>query len=147
MSNRHMLSEIMVAYRQYREDQLLDAVVTAAALVARADGWVDPEEREQLLDFLDRQEFLSVFTYDEILEFFERRVRHLREPGGTAAAIDSLRRRAGRLPARLIIGMAEEVAAADCRLDPREEEVVEAIRDCLRPPSSPAIPHAKEGRR
>jgi tellurium resistance protein TerD len=138
--------EIITACLRHREDELLDAVVTAAALGARADGWVQPVERSQLLDFLDRKEFLSIFAREEILDAFERCVRRLREPGGLMAAVERLRRPATHLPVRLIIEVAEEVAAADCRLDPREERILELIRTALGRDASPlrAHQHAKD---
>ena len=37
---RRHLDSITVAYLDDRDDELLDAVVTAAALVARADNWI-----------------------------------------------------------------------------------------------------------
>src|SRR3954467_1777889 len=55
-------AEITAAYADDREDELLSAVGTAAALVARSDGRVAPAERGELLDFLDRKGFLLVFT-------------------------------------------------------------------------------------
>jgi tellurite resistance protein len=122
---------IVAAYVDDREDELLDAVVTAAALVARADGWVQPVERGQLLDFLDRNEFLSVFERADIVGAFECRIRELRQPGGPAAALARLARHAGHAPARLAIDAGEEVAAADCRIDPREQRVLHLIRTAL----------------
>jgi tellurite resistance protein len=127
-------AENMAAYLDGREEELLDAVVTAAALVARADNWVQPVERARLLDFLARNEFMSNFTRAEILDAFERRVRELREPSGPAIAVERLRRHAGRTPARLAIDVGEEVAAADCRLDPREQRILQLIRTVCNPP-------------
>ena len=89
-------AELMAQYWDAREDELLDAVVSAAALVARADGRIDGAERGQLLDFLERRGILSVFTPAEILDTFERRVRELNEPGGSVTALKHLRRHAER---------------------------------------------------
>jgi hypothetical protein len=66
-------AEIMAAYMDDRDDELLDAVVTAAALVTGADGCIEPVERSQLLDFLCRNGLMSVVTSAEMLDFFERR--------------------------------------------------------------------------
>jgi tellurite resistance protein len=147
MPNRKTLSrsnmppaEIVAAYRDDREDELLDAVLTAAALVARADGRVQPVECGQLLDFLDRNEFLSIFTRADILSIFECCIDELREPGGPAGAVARLTCHAERLPARLIIDAGEEVAAADCRLDPREQRVLQLIRTILCASPSPSAP-------
>lgn len=125
------LSEIMNAYLEDREDDLLDAVVTCAALIARADGWVDPVERQQLLDFLERNEFLLLFTNEQVRDSFERRVRDLREPGGAVAALARIRRHAGCASARMVVAVGEEVASADCRIDPREQRALQLIRASL----------------
>ena len=138
-------AEIVAAYLDFREEELLDAMVTAATLVARADGWVQPVERGQLLDFFDREEFLSIFTREEILEVFERCVQELREPRGLIAAVERLRRRAGQVPVQLVIDVSEEVAVADCRLDPREQRILELIRTLLGGDGSPALPTQPEG--
>jgi tellurite resistance protein len=120
------------------EEELLDAVVTAAALLARADGWIDPIEYAQLFDFLDRSEFLSIFTRADIRDAFERRIRELREPGGPMVALARLRRHGGCRLARLVVDVGEEIAAADCRLDPREQYILQLIKITLWPQPSPA---------
>jgi tellurite resistance protein len=125
------LAEVMAAYLDHRDDELLDAITTAAALVAGADGRIEPVERGQLIDFLDRSELLSVPTRAEILDAFDR---GLREPGGLAAALERFRRHAGRPLARLLVNASEEVAIADCRLHPREQNVLELMRHVLEEP-------------
>jgi tellurite resistance protein len=129
-------AELIAAYLDARNDELLDAVVTAAALVARADGRIEPVERGLLLDFMDRNGFLSVFTRAEILDAFERRVREFDEPGVAEVAVDELRRLAGRSPAHLVIGAGKRVAAADGRLHVDERHALKRIRAALaaRPP-------------
>jgi tellurite resistance protein len=119
---------IVATYQEDREDEVLDAIVSAAALIARADGWVQEVERGQLFDFLDRQDFLSAVAREDVLAQFERCVRELREPGGPSAVIERLGRHRDRPTAALILGVGEEVAAADCRLDPREEQLLSLIR-------------------
>lgn len=136
-NRRHMTpAEIVATYLDDRNDELLDAVVTAAALVARADGRIEPAERGLLVDFLDRNGFLSVFSPREILDAFERRVRQLDEPGAAEAAVDGMGRLAGRSPARLVLGAGKRVAAADGRLHAGERRVLKRLRAALaaRPP-------------
>jgi tellurite resistance protein len=125
----------MAAYLDDREDELLDAVVTAAALVARADGWIDAVERSELLNFLNRHGLLSAFTRAEVLDFFERRVHQLEGDSGAAVAVGSLRRLAGRSLARLVVDAGEHVAAADGHLHPREAHILLLIRIALTRPS------------
>ena len=88
-------------------------------------------ERGQLLDFLHRKRVLTVFTPAEILEMFERRVRELNEPGGPGGALKHLRRHAERSLARVIINAGQEVAAADGRIDPREQHILQLISTTL----------------
>lgn len=118
--------DMVAGYASRRRHDMLDVVVTAAALVARADCRVDPAERRQLLDFLARARLLPVVRFDA-REAFERRVRELREPGGLVAAVDRLAEVSGRSLARLVVDAGWEVAAADSRLDPREKRVLDLI--------------------
>jgi tellurite resistance protein len=131
-------AEIVAAYMDDRDSELLDAGITAAALVARADGWIEPAERRQLLDFLRRNGLLSVFSRAEILDTFERRIRELQEKRGAEMAVGSLGRLAGRSPARLVIDAGQEIAAADQHLDPREQHILQLIRITLRGPLAPS---------
>jgi len=124
-------AEMVAAYLEHREDELLDAVVSTAALVARADGWIQKVERTQLLDFVDREELLSVFPREDTMAHFEHCVRRLREPDGPLAVIRRLGRHSDSPTASFIINIGEEVAAADRHLDPREEQVLQDIRTAL----------------
>jgi tellurite resistance protein len=121
----------MAAYLDGCEDDLFDAVVTAAALVARANDRVEPAEMGQLADFLDRHRFPSVFTRAEVSDAFELRIRELAELGGSETAMDDLARQAGRSPARLVIAAGEAVAAADGHIDSRERQILQRIRIAL----------------
>ena len=126
-------AEIVAEYCDELDDDLLDALITAAALVARADNWVEPVERAHLLDFVDRHDFLSAPSKAETSELFARRIGELRESAGLAAAAIRLNRVAGRDSAQLVLDLGEEMAAADCRLDPREERMLAFIRSALKP--------------
>lgn len=124
-------AEIIADWLNEREDELLDGVITAAALVAGADGRIEPVERGQMLDFLRRNGLFSAFTRAEILDAFERRIRGIESEGGTEMAVGNLLRLAGRSPARLVIDASREIAVADCRLDPREARMLGLIRAAL----------------
>ena len=131
--------ETLAACIDRRDDELVEAVVMAAAMVARADGWVDSAERSDLLEFLSRNGFWSILSRAEILDAFERRVAALDESDGAARAIACFGRVAGRSPARLVIAAGEQVAAADGYLHPRERRILELIRAALAPRFRPAV--------
>lgn len=132
-------AELMSGYLMSRKGEILDAVITVAALVARADGWVDPLERRRLIDYLERNR-LSSITRAEILSAFEHRVREIKQPGGAVAAMHRVARCGGRSLESLIVNAAREVAAADDRLDPRESYIVALVRTVLRGHVLPAAP-------
>ncbi len=121
----------MAAYMHDCADELFDAVITAAAMVARADGLIDPVERRQLLVFLNRTGLLAVFTREQALDAFEERTRQLAERRGAEVAIGSLRRLKGRSLARLVIDAGTQVAIADDRLHPGELHMLALIRIAL----------------
>jgi tellurite resistance protein len=124
-------AELAAASHESREDELFDAIISAAALTARADGRVQDVERAQLLDFLERQDLLWMFDREEALAQFERRVGELRKPDEPLATFTRLHRYRDSRAAALILGVCDEVAAADCRLDPREDRLLRLVRNCL----------------
>ena len=125
-------AEVIAGYVGSRKSEMLDAVITAAALVAQADRWVDRAERHQLIDFLERKRLLPVTRFD-VRDAFERRVRELREPGGIVTALDRLGRGNGRALAEFALEAAHEIAAADDQLDPREIRALNLLQATLRP--------------
>jgi tellurite resistance protein len=142
-NSREQLSETgIVAYLQRRNGELLDAVITAAAIVAEADGSADPVERRQLLVFLNRSGLLAIVTRDEVLDSFEDRVRQVRDRRGFEMAMRSLERLAGRPLARLALDAGADVAAADGHLHPGELQRLALICSVLGFAAGPA-PHRK----
>ncbi|HEX5420804.1 MAG TPA: TerB family tellurite resistance protein [Gammaproteobacteria bacterium] len=133
-------AEITAAYMDDREDELLDAAIAAAVLVARADGSVEPVERNEMLDVLRRNGLLSVLTRFDLLDAFESRLRQIEEHGGIEGAVDSLARLAGRSPAWLVVETGERVAAADRHVHGRELQMLRLIRIALSRRSQPERP-------
>ena len=138
MSSRHPIerlgmstTEITAADVNQSEAALLDAAVTAAALVARADGVVQPIERVEMLSVLRRNGFLSATTRFDMLDAFESRLHQLEADGGVETAVDSLRRFARRSPAWIVVETAERVAAADRHVDGRELQILRRIHIAL----------------
>jgi tellurite resistance protein len=129
-------AEIVAADLRAEKDRGLEAIVTVAALVAGSDGWVDPAELSQLHDFLERHGFQSLARVD-LRDSFERRMRELRTPGGFEAALANFSHYERRRLSHLVIDAGEEIAAADGRLDPREDAILRRIRIALRQKSSP----------
>lgn len=132
-------AELMAAHSIDRRDELVDAVLTAAALVAAADGWIDPAERQEVLSFLKRNDLLTSSEADA-MGAFERRVRELRQSGHVLAAAYRLGRSGSSAVRRLAIAAAWDVAVADSRVDPRELRVLDLIHITLNARRSPPTP-------
>jgi tellurite resistance protein len=114
-----------------RQHELMDAVVSAAALVAQADGEIEPTERRQLLSFANRHGLLVTTTRAEILDAFEHRLRQLQRRDGRRDALQSVRRVAGRSLARLALNAGKSVALADGSLHATERRVLQLIGTVL----------------
>ena len=106
-------SRIVAAFLEPRDDELLDAVVSAAALVASADGCVQETERVQLRDFFEQEPLLSDFEPEEAASQFERCVGKSREPGGAWTMIKRLGRHRGSPTASLLVNIGEVVMVKD----------------------------------
>jgi tellurite resistance protein len=122
-------AELMAARLADRKDEMLEAVLTATALVAAADGWIDPAERREVLAFLKRNDLARPDV--DMMDEFERRVRELRQPGHVLAAAYRLGRAADHARQRLAVAAAWDVAVADERVDPRELRILDLIRVTL----------------
>ncbi|MFD3262678.1 tellurite resistance TerB family protein [Phenylobacterium ferrooxidans] len=112
----------------------MDALIAACALVAQADGWVTPDERQRTVERMRRSPAVAVFGVQEVLLGFEslneRFDRDLED--GVAAAEAAVRRLAGRQgPSRLLVETACAVAEADGGFDAEERDVVLRLCDLL----------------
>ncbi|PPQ35659.1 TerB family tellurite resistance protein [Rhodoblastus acidophilus] len=126
--SQHLRAELTAEIQENHEDDLFDAIIAAAALMARADGRVLEVERDHLLEFLDRQDLLWMRDRDETLAQFESYVHKLHDPDESGAAFSWLRRYRDSRAAALILNVCDEVAGADHNLDPREVQLLRLIR-------------------
>jgi len=112
----------------------MDALIAACALVAQADGWVTPDERQRMVERMRKSPAVAVFGVEEVLLGFEtlneRFDRDVND--GTAAAETAVRRLAERAgPARLLVETACAVAEADGGFDAEERDVVLRLCELL----------------
>ena len=62
-----------------RDKKVLQALVTAGALVALAEGHLENVERDEVVGFVHRQDFVPTISYSGIAKAFDNRVRELEE--------------------------------------------------------------------
>ncbi len=128
----------------------MNALVAACALVAQADGWVTPDERQRMVERLRKSSAVAVFGVEELLLGFETlNARFDRDlDDGVAMAERAIRRLAGRSgPSRLLVETACAVAEADGGFDAEEREVVLRLCDLLDLAPAPFEIVADPGRR
>ena len=133
MTNRYAsantaTAELAADYADYRDKEVMQALVTAGALVALADGHLEDVERDELVGFIHRQDFAPTISQRGIAKAFDNRVRELQENYNPNVVIEALRPLAGLSLTSVVIRTAERVAAADRKIHPSEEKAISLIR-------------------
>jgi tellurite resistance protein len=132
MAERHIHSSTATALTSgcldNRDEEVMQALVTAGALVALADGRVEAVERDELVNYIDRQEFLPTLSQHEIAEAFDNRVRQLGDRDTANVIVQAFQPLAGLSLASVVVRTAERVAAADRQIHPGELRALKLIR-------------------
>jgi tellurite resistance protein TerB len=129
----HAASPVPVAGAADRPDEeVMQALVTAGAMVAIADGRLEQVERNELVDFIDRRGFVPAFSPNETAKAFDDRVRQLKDRNSPNVILEALRPLAGRSLSSILIRTAERVAAADQKIHPAELRAIKLIRLIMR---------------
>jgi len=115
-------------YLEHRDEEVMQALVTAGALVALADGELEAVERDELVNFVDRQGFVPTTSPRDIADAFDSRVRELEDRCCAKVIVDALRPLAGQSLASVVVRTAERVAAADGKIRPGELQALKLIR-------------------
>jgi tellurite resistance protein len=120
--------KLTVLHLGHRDEEVMQALVTAGAFVALADGQLEAVERDELVNFIDRQGFVPTILRDQIAEAFDNRARRVKDRDGANVAEEALRPLAGRSLASVVVRTAERVAAADRKIHPGELRTLKLIR-------------------
>ena len=100
----------------HQEEDVIQGLVTAGALVALADGRIQSVERDELATCM-RQLMLAI-SDERIGELFDCRVRELKDRDAPTVVTEKLRA-LGLSLASVVVRTAERVAAADRRISPQ----------------------------
>ena len=115
------------------DELIVKALVTVSAFVALADGRLDAIERDDAVNYIERQRLAPTISRERIAEFFDARARHLEDRDFADLIAEALRPVAALSLTFDVIRIAELVAAADRHLDPNEAQVVSLIRLISKP--------------
>ena len=133
MANRHAHSSTATAKStahdlDSRDEEVMQALVTAGALVALADGELETVERDELVTFIDGQGFAPTASQADIAEAFDGRVRELEGRYCANLVLETLRPLTGQSLASVVVRTAQRVAAADRKIHPGELQALKLIR-------------------
>jgi len=137
-SNTASVTEFVVDYLEQRDEDVMQALLAAGMFVAYADGRVERIERDELLDFIDRQGFAPRSSRDDISEALDSLMRQLQAEDLLQTTVELLRPVAGLSFSSVVVRTAERVAAADHELHPAETEAIHVIRQILMKSASAA---------
>jgi len=126
--SRTTTTKIPADHRDHRDEEVMQALVTAGALVALADGRVEAAERDEFVSFVDGQGFVPTISRQEIAEAFGRRARQLEDRDSASVIVENLRPLAGLSLASVVVRTAGRVAAADRKIHPGELHAIRLIR-------------------
>ena len=115
------------------DELIVKALVTVSAFVALADGRLDAIERDDAVNYIERQRLAPTISRERIAEFFDARARHLEDRDFADLIAEALRPVAALSLTFDVVRIAELVAAADRHLDPNEAQVVSLIRLISKP--------------
>jgi tellurite resistance protein len=110
------------------DEQAVKALVTVGAFVALADGLVDAIERDEAVNYIDRQKLAPTISRPRIADFFDAQALHLEGRDFGDLIVEALRPVAALSLAFDVVRIAELVAAADQHIDPNEAQVIRLIR-------------------
>ena len=111
-----------------RAHEVMDALVTAAALVAVADGSVHVVEREELVNCINEERLFPGFSRPEIAAAFDKRAQQLQQRNGPEVIIKALRPLSGLQSTQLVLRIGRRVANADHRINQSELSALKLLR-------------------
>ena len=117
-------------FNRYKSQDLLDAVTAACALVAMADGQLDPAERQKMIEFVQQSEELRVFDANKVIQKFNLFVSRMENDRviGRAEAFRALgKMRTKPEVARLIARYCIAIGYADGNFDQNEQQMAADI--------------------
>jgi hypothetical protein len=111
-----------------RDEQAASALVTAGALVAIADGYVEIIERDEVVRYISDRRLAATIPETKLATLFERRARRLEQVDFAQFVIEALRPVPTLSLSRNLVELAGRVARADQRVHRCELQAIKLIR-------------------
>jgi len=113
-----------------RNREFLEACVAGCALVANADGIVDPEEKRKMMGFMQTSDALSLYDAKDVIELFNKYNANFEFDFeiGQAQALKTISGLAKKPEnARLLVRVCCVIGSADGNFDEHERAAVRRI--------------------
>ncbi|MBC6478232.1 MAG: tellurite resistance TerB family protein [Hormoscilla sp. GUM202] len=115
------------AVGRFKNKEFLEAVVAGCALVAAADGHIDPSEKQKMTGFIERSPELRVFDMREVLEKFNKYASDFEfnfDIGKRQALNAVVKIRENEEAAKLLVTVCCAIGAADGNFDDDEKNII-----------------------
>lgn len=115
---------------KYMGKDLTEALVAGSALVAMADGVIDPAEREKLINYFRTSQEMRGININEVDSHFNYYIQRIQSDPmmGKAEALRAIGKLAGKPDAaRLVVRLCCAIGFADGEFSPVEKQIVEEI--------------------
>jgi tellurite resistance protein len=109
-------------------EDAVNALITAGALVAVADGRLDEAERDRALEYIEERRFAPRTSRGQIAERFEACAGRLQSTDFAGLVLDALRPVPGLGLALDVVAIAEAVAVADGTVHPSEAKTIALLK-------------------
>lgn len=124
----------MNGIKQITNKKYLDAVVAGCALVAAADGRIESNEKQKMLEYIKRNDALKVFDSNEITERFNHFADNFNFDAmvGKQTAMDAIAKIKGnKEESRMCVMLCISIGKSDGSFDANEVKVVKEICSSL----------------
>jgi tellurite resistance protein TerB len=115
---------------KFKNEKFMDAVCAACAMIAVADGTIDPVEKQKMMGFMQHSDELSVFDFDKVTSSFSAIAKKFEfDMGiGKAEALKVISRVKDKPEqARMVVRVAIAIGGSDGNFDEHEKAAVRAI--------------------
>ncbi|MDY0134085.1 MAG: tellurite resistance TerB family protein [Atribacterota bacterium] len=112
---------------RFRNKELMEGIVAGCAIVAYADGFVSPEEKQKMVGFIKQSDALKVFEIEKVIETFNKYLTKFEfdfqiGKGEALASITRLKSKPDQ--GQLLVRVCMAIGAADGNFDPKERDAV-----------------------
>lgn len=120
--------------KKFKNKDFMDAIVAGCAMVAGADGKIDPEEKQKMAGYMSRSDELKVFEMSDVIARFNHHASNIDFDAmiGKQEALKIISKFNGKPEiGRVIVGVCCAIGAADGDFDVQEKNVVRDICNAL----------------